>query len=389
MTIRTLAVGNSNTDQLDHRSLITALTATSGAVEHKVGLFPSNPLPAAISNVSAMTAGVGPFKAILPNQNGFGQFLVQSDAVINVNFDPGEASVSRVDRIIVRVYNDDQDGSGQSDVFVEYLKGQASGSATAMPDGSLLLWEVSVPAGASSGSGGINFASTAADNRVYTTASGGMITFATTAEMNAFTDAYEGMAAHVANQDTIYVFDGSLWRVRGQVSVTSSSALSGIVNPWDGLLVTTRDTNIVYQYNGSSWVSVGYPDIASAWTTYTPTWIGSISNPSIGNGTLTGAYKRIGSTVFFRIRLTVGSTTSFGSGSYSLSLPLPVIDEQPAAAIFRDNSSATEFSLTAWLQSGTTILHIVNSSGQQVNPSVPVVWANVDRLEIAGVYETS
>lgn len=61
----------------------------------------------------------------------------------------------------------------------------------------------------------------------------------------------------------------------------------------------------------------------AAWTTYTPTWSGP-TPPTLGNGTLTGRYIKIGRTVTVSIILTVGSTTTLGSGAYTYSLPFTV-----------------------------------------------------------------
>lgn len=392
MTIRTLAVGNNNMDQVDHRSLVTGLGQSAGAVSIRSGLFPSNPAPGALSNVSAMVVGVGALKGIVLNQSGSGQFLVQSDATINLTFDAGEASVARVDRIILRVYNVDQDGNagGVSDAAIEYLKGQSSGSASALPNGSLLLWEVSVPAGASAGGGGINFTSTAVDKRAYTTATGGIIPTGAASDLASVANAYEGMAFYAKDIDVLYIHDGTSFKPRSQVNVAASANLSSVVNPYDGLLATVRDTNYIYQYDGAAWVGVGIPGLDSAWTAYTPVWTASSTAPNIGNGTVTGAYKKIGKTVFFRIKVAPGSTTTFGNGNYSLTLPtgLAVADEQVASAIFRDNDVATEYPCVAWLQSGTSVLHIVYGAGVKVGNATPVTWANGDRLEITGVYET-
>lgn len=60
---------------------------------------------------------------------------------------------------------------------------------------------------------------------------------------------------------------------------------------------------------------------SGAWTSYTPAWTGAGSNPSLGDGTIQAAYKRIGSTVHFRIWVTCGSTTTYGSSAWSFALP--------------------------------------------------------------------
>lgn len=259
MAIRVLAVGNTNITQADHRNLITALTVHSNSVNHRPGLFPTN-LPAAISNLSAMVAQISAFKAIVSNPSGSGAYLVQSDSTSDVEFEPGEAGVTRTDRIIIRVYNNAQDGSGRDEAVVEYLKGQSSGSATALPNGSLLLYEVPVPAGASSGGGGINFTGIAVDKRVYTVASGGVIPVATTTELNAISGPYDGMIGYVRNTGHLYVYNGTLWRPKGgALSVLTSASLSGILNPEDGTIAVTRDNDKIYVYNGTTWIDKEAP----------------------------------------------------------------------------------------------------------------------------------
>ncbi|GAA1283693.1 hypothetical protein [Streptomyces javensis] len=57
-----------------------------------------------------------------------------------------------------------------------------------------------------------------------------------------------------------------------------------------------------------------------AWTSYTPTWTSS-TNPSLGNGTILGRYMKVGRTVTCHVNLVTGSTTTYGSGSYSFGLP--------------------------------------------------------------------
>lgn len=59
-----------------------------------------------------------------------------------------------------------------------------------------------------------------------------------------------------------------------------------------------------------------------AWQTYTPVWTGSTTNPAIGNGTLSGRYRLLGAKhLDVRINIIFGTTTTYGSGSYAVSLP--------------------------------------------------------------------
>lgn len=71
----------------------------------------------------------------------------------------------------------------------------------------------------------------------------------------------------------------------------------------------------------------------AAWTSWTPTWTASGSNPALGNGTLVGAYKQIGSLVIARFKLTIGSSTTKGTGNWRLSYPVTPNSAQVGAAV--------------------------------------------------------
>jgi hypothetical protein len=55
---------------------------------------------------------------------------------------------------------------------------------------------------------------------------------------------------------------------------------------------------------------------------YTPTWTATGTNPTLGNGTLAGAYTQIGKFIHFYIDLAIGSTTNGGGGNYRWALPV-------------------------------------------------------------------
>jgi hypothetical protein len=57
------------------------------------------------------------------------------------------------------------------------------------------------------------------------------------------------------------------------------------------------------------------------WVAYTPVWTASTTNPTIGNGSIAGFYRRVGDSVECRIDILGGSTTTSGSGTYSWSIP--------------------------------------------------------------------
>lgn len=71
-------------------------------------------------------------------------------------------------------------------------------------------------------------------------------------------------------------------------------------------------------FSGASNVTTG------AWTTYAVTWSQSAGvNPVVGNATLIGKYMRVGRMIHVHVDMTMGSTTTYGSGGkWRFSLPV-------------------------------------------------------------------
>lgn len=136
---------------------------------------------------------------------------------------------------------------------------------------------------------------------------------------------------------------------------------------------------------------------AGAWASYTPAWTGAGGNPALGNGTVQAAYKRIGSTVHFRIWVTCGSTTTYGSGAWSFALPTAskassihivralLIDGAttyyPSYGIVSAASSTVELMVST--ASGSYV------SGGAANATTPFTMASTDQIIIQGTYEAA
>src|SRR5262245_32215669 len=78
-----------------------------------------------------------------------------------------------------------------------------------------------------------------------------------------------------------------------------------------GTLYYSTDTAILERSDGATWSAYGG---GSTGVSYTPIWTGTTTNPTLGNGTLTGSYIRVSKIVHYRIDLTVGSTTTPATG---------------------------------------------------------------------------
>jgi len=98
----------------------------------------------------------------------------------------------------------------------------------------------------------------------------------------------------------------------------------------------------------------GIPNATAAvggWTSYTPSWTSSGTQPAIGNGTIAGQYRRIGQNISCRIALTTGSSTTYGTGDYLFSLPSGLTIDTSFQAVSDDFETISSATL---LQSGVT-----------------------------------
>ncbi|TCJ23016.1 hypothetical protein [Nocardioides jejuensis] len=138
-----------------------------------------------------------------------------------------------------------------------------------------------------------------------------------------------------------------------------------------------------------------FAGLQAAWTAFTPSWTGSSSNPAIVNGTIAGGYMQVGKTVHFWIEITMGTSTTYGTGNWQLTLPVP---EAAHRWLFtgnaRDTSAVATFPLFAE-RTGSNLLTLralPTTAGNAYVPAtsaVPFTWASADVLTISGTYEAA
>ena len=137
-----------------------------------------------------------------------------------------------------------------------------------------------------------------------------------------------------------------------------------------------------------------------AWTGYTPVLTAATTNPTIGNGSIIGRYKQYGKTIHFAIEFVFGSTSTAGSGAWSISLPpsLPVTNAS-GTPVFVANCNGSvggfRFHADATLApTATTFQMFAPTSNTQValttvqQTVMGNAWANGNFIRITGTYET-
>jgi len=180
------------------------------------------------------------------------------------------------------------------------------------------------------------------------------------------------------------------------VTITGSLLVSGSVQSTQGFTGSLFGT--------ASWATNALTasfvtPYEGAWTSYTPVWTtDGVTQPVIGNGSLTGAYKQIGKTVFVRVKLNCGSSTTFGTGAFLFSLPVTASNADgiqfPCSML--DNGVAWYQGTVNGTYSGfTNRSAIIAQSAGGVNSSqgvfatFPFTWGSTDSLQFNGSYEAA
>lgn len=129
-----------------------------------------------------------------------------------------------------------------------------------------------------------------------------------------------------------------------------------------------------YLWTGAAWARSG----VGTWQSFTPAW----SNLTLGNGTSTGRYVRIGNTVHAYYSLTFGSTTVVTGGLY-VALPIAALNPGCGSGTLFDSSAPANAIVTCaggdWLV----------TAGGRVNATVPWTWAVNDYIRLTVTYEAA
>lgn len=342
------AAGAGQTSPTEARLAAAGLLAPgAGGIDFRPGALygPGNPL--GVTGTGSMTYSVAAGHFAASRGTSLGVYLACNDAAATVSTGAAPGSGSRYDLIWIR-QPDAEQGDADSVAVIGVTQGTSSGSPTkpygSVPAGALVLAESLVASGATSTND---------------------VAHVTITQVAAWTAAR-----------------GALVPVRSQ---TERDALT----LFESLTVWRLDVHALETYTGTAWVRY-----SPTWTSYSPTWASSGTAPSLGNGTLTGAYQQLGKTVHFSIKLVAGNTTTFGTGSYSLTLPVAPANKGRTAvtATLSDISAGNVYVAALYFLSTTSgSLVTIGTSGlvAPVTNTAPFTWANTDEIVVSGTYEAA
>ena len=136
--------------------------------------------------------------------------------------------------------------------------------------------------------------------------------------------------------------------------------------------------------------------IATTSTTYTPTWTSSGTQPTLGNGTLSGRYMKINKLAWVQILFIFGSTSSAGTGTYEFSLPsgltartgLYGFMSQGVARIYDSSTGQITIGHAGFINGNTDRVAAYAGTGT-VGATSPFSFATFDEIVMTFTYEAA
>lgn len=191
-----------------------ALGLTPGGIFlARAGLRPDGGGAVAVVN-GTMSVSVAAFAGwvdggVSDAQGGYPFFL---DAGKTLAIAAGHASLVRIDTVVAQVRDTAYDGSGFTDARVYIVQGTPGAGAPAVPQSAIPLRDISVHAGASSGTGGLTAANLSTDRRQYFVGLGGTLPVASQAERDALVLPQKGATVYRGDTDRVQVYNGTSWQ---------------------------------------------------------------------------------------------------------------------------------------------------------------------------------
>jgi hypothetical protein len=170
------------------------------------------------------------------------------------------------------------------------------------------------------------------------------------------------------------------YNAKGALLSATAASTPGVLAVGANDTVLTADSS---EATGLKWAAASGPTVSS----YTPT----LTNLTLGNGTLTAKYSQTGKIVTVYFNFTLGSTSSVGSNP-SMTLPVSAADIYNTAKLFLADYGTVTYWGSAWNGDATTVYLEADRADDTylkaagVTATVPHTWAVNDSIVFTLTY---
>lgn len=131
-----------------------------------------------------------------------------------------------------------------------------------------------------------------------------------------------------------------------------------------------------------------FTNLQAGWTSWTPTLTAASTNPSLGTGSSLGVYSRIGKTVYYRGRVLFGSGATFGSGTYSISLPVA----SSGSTLLVGSGliiQGTFYNFQSLASGASTFSMYAHGASSAASPTAPATFTTSGSIYFWGMYDAA
>jgi hypothetical protein len=189
-----------------------------------------------------------------------------------------------------------------------------------------------------------------------------------------------GIGPHSHTPAAIGAISSSIVDAKGDLITATANDLPAILPVGANDLILTAASG---ETTGLKW--------AGAWQTWSPT----LANMTIGNGTITARYSRIGKTVVFSVRVQFGSTSSI-TGSPNFLLPSSAASNAVFPVWCVDTGVGSWFGRAGIFAFDYTRIYLdligvggSYAAGLPFGASAPFTWGTNDEFTVSGTYEVA
>jgi len=189
-----------------------------------------------------------------------------------------------------------------------------------------------------------------------------------------------GATSKYQKGDKIRLVQSAAWKYFYITAVAST-----LLTVTGGSSYTVADSAITENAYSHAESPMGFP----LYFNYALAWTGSTTNPVIGNGTITGRFTIIRNMCYVNGYVMMGSTTTFGTGSYHFSLPITQASTVYGILgnMWAIRSGVAHYNLYLGFQAGTTLMFINQVDNVFLSPTTPNTWVNADHFAFNVIYQ--
>ena len=235
---------------------------------------------------------------------------------------------------------------------------------------------------------------TAADTNGYLMQ--GVLVFASAAARDAaITSPQEGQCCYLKDTDAVLTYSGAAWvgfddsnAVQNSIVDAKGDIIAASANDTPARLAVGANDLLVTAASGEA-TGLKY---TGGWTTWTPTF----TNFTIGNGTTTARYQKIGKTVNYYLEVTLGSTSSVtGTIIYTYPIAPSTVRQAGQGNLSMVDSGTSGYigALGGWSATQGFLVALGTGAAyateNAVNATVPFTWTTNDFFFLSGTYEVA